>query len=156
MLVEPSASPAASPIARAGVNRSMAGVATPMGWFRANRCRVAWLGLFALGCQLALAFGHVHLGKSGGVSDPFAIAANIDASSIDASHSAPSKKPTGPADIFCAVCAGISLAGTLVAPASPAVVPPISPVQPLRWSLAAIDPASFDHLLFDARGPPHA
>ena len=41
-------------------------------------------------------------------------------------------------------------------PGDPTVVPPISFVQDLPWSLAAIEPASFDHFLFNARGPPHA
>jgi hypothetical protein len=132
-----------------------------MGWFRSNRCSVVRLALFALACQFVLAFGHVHLGKISAGSDGLAIvalatAADVGSSSADASSSAPPKKPAGLADVFCPVCASIGMAGTLVAPTSPAVAPPVSASQHLRWSSAAIDPQSFDHLLFDARGPPLA
>ena len=125
-----------------------------MNWFRSNRGRVAWLAFFALACQFVLAFGHVHLGKVGG-SDAWAVAADSGNRSADVPNS-PHKNPTGLIDDFCAICASISLASTLVIPASPAVVPPISAVQDLPGSLAAIEPAAFDHFLFDARGPPHA
>jgi hypothetical protein len=127
-----------------------------MGWFRSNQCGVVWLAVFALACQLVLAFGHVHLGKSGGMSDAFAVAVNIGNAPADMPSPASQKKPSGLADVFCPVCASISLASTLVTPASPVVVPPISAAQNLRWLLATVDPASFDYLLFDARGPPHA
>jgi len=125
-----------------------------MGWFRSNRGRVAWLAFFALACQLVLSFGHVHLGKVGSVAWPVAADAGNGFAQV---ASAPSHgAPSGLADDFCAICANISLASTLVIPAAPAVVPPNSFVQKLPWSVAAIEPASFDHFLFDARGPPHA
>jgi hypothetical protein len=127
-----------------------------MGWFRSNQYEVAWLAVFALACQLVLAFGHIHLGKFGGMSDAFAVATDIGTATADMSSPTPPKKPTGLADVFCPVCASISLASALVTPASPTVVPPISASQHLRWSVVATDPASLDHLLFDARGPPHA
>jgi hypothetical protein len=123
-----------------------------MGWFRSNRCSVVRLAFFALACQFVLAFGHVHLGKISAGPDSLAIAADGGSSS----SSAPPKKPAGLADVFCPVCAGIGMAGALVAPTSPTVAPPVSAAQHLRWSSAAIDPQSFDHLLFDARGPPLA
>ena len=127
-----------------------------MGWFRSNRCSVVRLALFALACQFVLAFGHVHLGKISTGSDGLAIAADVGSSSADASSSAPPKNPAGLADVFCPVCASIGMAGALVAPTSPAVAPPASASQHLRRPSAAIDPRSFDHLLFDARGPPLA
>jgi hypothetical protein len=117
---------------------------------------VIWLALFALSCQLLLTFGHVHLVKTSAGSGSFAIAADIGNSSGDASSSAPSKKPAGLADVFCPVCASISMASSLVAPTSPAVAPPIYTVRHLRWSSAAVNSAALDHLLFEARGPPHA
>jgi hypothetical protein len=43
-----------------------------------------------------------------------------------------------------------------VVPVAPGIAAPTSSIQGLPWSLAAIEPASFDHLLFDARGPPKA
>ena len=126
-----------------------------MNWFRSNRGRVAWLAFFALACQLVLAFGHVHLGKVGG-SIAWAVAPHTGNGSTEVASAPSHGAPSGLADDFCAICANISLASTLVIPAAPAVVPPNSFVQKLPWSVAAIEPASFDHFLFDARGPPHA
>jgi hypothetical protein len=123
-----------------------------MSWFRSNRCGVTWLAFFALACQLVLAFGHVHGGKN------YPLVWTVAADSGSASLTVPSshKHPTGLADDFCAICASISLASTLVIPTSPAVVPPNSFVQDLSWSFAAVELASIDHLLFNARAPPHA
>ena len=127
-----------------------------MSWFRLNRCGVTWLALFALACQLVLAFGHVHPGKARGYPDAWTVAA-IAGGNL-ASFTAPSHRgnPAGLGDDFCAICANISLASTLVVPTSPVVVPPNPFVQDLSWSFAAVEPTSFDHLLFNARAPPHA
>jgi hypothetical protein len=110
------------------------------------------LAFFALACQFVLAFGHVHLGKVGG-SDAWAVAADSGNRSADVPNS-PHKNPTGLVDDFCAICASISLASTLVIPTSPAVVPPISIVRICRGHWQRLSPP---HLTtFDARGPPHA
>jgi hypothetical protein len=127
-----------------------------MGWLRKNRGGVAWLAFFALACQLVLSFGHVHLGKANGGLAALAAVADNGGPSGAVPTSPPQKNPTGFPDDFCAICANIGLASTLVAPDSPAVVAPNSFVSILPWSLAASEPAWFDHLLFDARGPPSA
>ncbi len=132
-----------------------------MRWFRSNRAGGGWLALFALACQLVLAFGHVHLGNAtSSLGSVYSAALSISAVAADdhaaANPSSPQKKPNGAVDDFCALCASINLAGTLVVPDAPAINPPPSFVRELRWSLAAIEPAGFDHFLFDARGPPHA
>jgi hypothetical protein len=127
-----------------------------MSWFRSNRCGVTWLALFALTCQLVLSFGHVHPGKSGGFPDAWAVAANAGDNAASLTSFSPYKNPAGIGGDFCTICASIGLASTLVVPASPAVVPPIAFVKDLPWSFAAVEPASFDHLLFNARAPPHA
>jgi hypothetical protein len=119
-----------------------------MRWFRSSRGGVAWLAFFALACQLLLSFGHVHLDKFSG---PVTWAA-----AEQGSAPAPQKAPTGLADEFCAICANIGLAGALVVPDSPVVVAPSASVQKPRWAPAPSQSASFDHLLFDARGPPRA
>jgi len=127
-----------------------------MGWFRSKRGGVAWLAFFALACQLLLSFGHVHLGKTDGASLGFAVAAADDGDNSAAVPQSPQKNaPAVPGDL-CAICANIGLAGTLVVPASPVVVAPSSFTQVLPWSPAASEPASFDHFLFEARGPPQA
>ena len=123
-----------------------------MGWFRSNGGKFAWLAFFALACQFALTFGHVHFGNVSVISAAWAISSDA----ADAQSSPAQKTPPGLARDFCAVCNNISLANALVLPVSPAIIPPISLVQDLQWSTVAIDLASRDHFHFDARGPPHA
>ena len=124
-----------------------------MGWFRSNRSVVAWLAFFALACQLVLTFGHVHVGNLGAGSTAWA-AAEPGKTAADA-PSSPQKNPNGVGD-FCAICANISLANTLVLPVLAVILAPRLFVEILPWSLAASEPASFDHVPFNARGPPHA
>jgi hypothetical protein len=124
-----------------------------MGWFRSNRGVVAWVALFALACQLVLSFGHVHASKFGGGSLAFAAAETGDA---PADGPAPQKNPIGLAGDLCAVCASINLAGTLILPVLAIILTPRLFTVILPWSLAASEPAAFDHRPFSARGPPHA
>jgi hypothetical protein len=122
-----------------------------MRWFRSNRGGVAWLAFFALACQLLLSFGHVHVGKFSGGSAAWAAA-----ESADAPPSPPQQKPTGLAGDFCAICANVSLANTLVLPILAIILAPRLFTEILPWSVAASEPATFDYLPFSARGPPHA
>jgi hypothetical protein len=134
-----------------------------MSWFRANRGVAAWLALFALACQLAFSFGHVHLG-SFGVSGlnvakfSIGLAARGAAPAADSAAGTPpppQRDPARPGDDFCAVCANISLAGALILPVLALILAPGSFTYVLRWSLAASAPALFGHQSFTARGPPH-
>jgi hypothetical protein len=113
------------------------------------------LAFFALACQLLLSFGHVHGGKFSGGSAAWAAAESGNAAA-DGPPSSPQKNPTGLAGDFCAICANISLANTLVLPILAIILAPRLFSEILPWSLAASEPASFDHLPFNARGPPHA
>jgi hypothetical protein len=121
---------------------------------------VAWLALFALTCQLVLAFGHIHLGKisiapmASAANAALAVNAGDDSAALP--RAPPQKNPIQFGDDFCALCASISLANSLVVPSAPTVVPPISSERVIRWSYAGLEPAVFDHLFFDARGPPQA
>jgi hypothetical protein len=126
-----------------------------MGWFRSKRAGVTWLAFFALACQLVLSFGHVHLGKASGGSTPWAVAVD-GGDSASVPPLSPQKNPTSLPDDFCAICANIGLAGALIVPDAPIVIAPSSFVQVLPWSLAAREPAWFDHSFFNARGPPQA
>src|SRR5258708_421357 len=128
----------------------------PLGWFRANGGRVAWLAFFALACQFALTFGHVHFRNVSVSSAVLAISDDAAKGSAGAPSSPAQKTPTGLAQDFCAVCNNISQASTLVLPVSPATILPISFSRDLQWLLVAIEPASRDHFHFNARGPPHA
>jgi hypothetical protein len=127
-----------------------------MSWFRSNRGGVAWLAFFALACQVIFSFGHIHLGKISGGSVSWAATIDGSSSSGAVPPSSPQKAPAGIPDDFCAICANIGLAGALVVPDSPVIVAPVSFIQVLPWSVAAIEPGSFDHFLFNARGPPQA
>jgi hypothetical protein len=121
-----------------------------MHWFRSQR-GLTWLAFFALACQLTLSFGHLHLGK---VSLGLSSGAGNGAATVFVSP--PQKGASGGADDACAICASISLVSKLVAPGSPAFVPPRPDSSNLPQSSAVVAPSLFDHVLFDARGPPHA
>jgi hypothetical protein len=121
-----------------------------MAWFRTNRGLVAWLAFFALACQLTLTFGHVHIGKfSTGLIAPAAGTQTADTTPT------PQNGPAGSLTDFCAVCANISLAGSLILPVILALILSLRLfTNMLRWPLAAFEPASFAHRPFSARGPP--
>jgi hypothetical protein len=125
-----------------------------MSWFRAKRGVVAWLAFFALACQLSFSFGHIHISKFGAGLAPQATA-QITHVEADARPPASKKDPVSLAD-FCAVCVNISLVGALILPILAFILAPELHTGLLRWSLAAWEPASFDHLPFSARGPPDA
>jgi hypothetical protein len=117
---------------------------------------MTWLAFFALACQLVLAFGHVHPGMARGYPGSWTVATFTGDNLASLTSPSDHGNPAGLGDDFCAICANISLANTLVLPTSPAVVPPNPFVLDLSWSFAAIEPASSDHVLFNARAPPHA
>ena len=122
-----------------------------MRWFRSKQSIIARLACLALACQVFIAFGHLHLSSFSGGSITLALS---DGSASD-SFAPTQKKQNGPAD-FCAICASINLASTLIIPILALILAPTSFVEVLRWSLAASEPAPFDHLPFHARGPPYA
>jgi hypothetical protein len=127
-----------------------------MGWFRSNSGKFAWVAFFALACQFALTFGHLHLSNIGVISAAMTASADSTNDSTGAPSSPASQTPTRLAQDFCAVCNNISLANTLVLPVSPAPISPTSNIRDLWWPLAEPDIASSDHFPFNARGPPHA
>jgi hypothetical protein len=127
-----------------------------MGWFRSNSGRFAWVAFFALACQFALTFGHLHLSNAGVISAALTASADSANGSTGAQSSPAQQTPTRLAQDFCAVCNNISLANTLVLPVSPAPISPTAIIRDLWWSLARTALASSDHFPFNARGPPHA
>jgi hypothetical protein len=127
-----------------------------MNWLRSNSGKIAWVAFFALACQFALTFGHLHLNNIGAASAALTAPADSTNSSTGAQPSPAQQAPTGLAQDFCAVCNSISLANTLVLPVSPAPISPTSIIRGVRWSLASPEFASSEHVYFNARGPPHA
>jgi hypothetical protein len=127
-----------------------------MGWLRSNSGKFAWVAFFALACQFALTFGHLHLSNFGVISAALTSPADSTDSSTGAQSSPAQQAPTRLAQDFCAVCNNISLANTLVLPVSPAPISPTSIIRNLWWPPAGPELASGDHFPFDARGPPRA
>jgi hypothetical protein len=83
-----------------------------MQWFRANLKAGARLAIFALAVQIALSFGHVHLGS-------LAHAVPSLASATQSSPGAPTPPPARDADNYCAICATIHLTGSSFLPEEP-------------------------------------
>jgi hypothetical protein len=130
-----------------------------MRWFRSQRLAVTLVALFALTSQFAHTFGHVHLERfANGALTAWGKAAIPTAAKL-ADEQPPAQDRHGPirlVDGFCAICASISLAGTALIPASPAVVARETSGIELRWTYAPAAAASAGHFHFDARGPPSA
>lgn len=116
-----------------------------MKWFRSNIRRGSQVALFALAIQFVLSFGHFH-----GIA-PVAATPSFQLSSQQLP--APGHDSDQPDD-FCAICAVIALASTVVAAAPPVLPTP----QAFEFSHPPIDVA-FDHprsarAAFQSRAPP--
>ena len=125
-----------------------------MHWFRSRSRWGSWLALFALAFQLAVSFGHVHVDAKG--LGHAAILADHASTGADSASPAESDETPALADGYCAVCALIQLAGTVVAAQAPSL-----PVPVLFGATQADPPAQFEltarsHALFAARAPPIA
>jgi hypothetical protein len=128
-----------------------------MRWFRSQKLKVAALALFSLTCQFVLSFGHVHLNRFADQANNWAIAAAPGKITLADLPTWPRQKnPSGLGEDFCAICASINLAGALLAPTAPTLLPEISFYTELHWSLIATQAQSIDHIHFNARGPPVA
>ena len=73
-----------------------------MRWVRAKFRAGARLALFALAVQIALSFGHVHVGDA-------RHAAPLASTGTQPTGSAPTQHPVHDADGYCAICATIHL-----------------------------------------------
>jgi hypothetical protein len=126
-----------------------------MRWFRSQRLKVASL---ALTCQFVLSFGHVHLDRLSGNSVRWAVAGKAVAAVPGKAAELPARpddrNSSRLGEDFYAICASINLAGALLAPTAPTLLPEISFYKELHWSFAATQAQSVDRFHFDARGPP--
>jgi hypothetical protein len=121
-----------------------------MHWFRSRSRFGACLALFALAFQLVVSFAHVH--RDG--NTPLRLTIHRSAATHVATQ-LPTQTPAL-ADGYCAVCALIQLAGTVIAPQPPALRLPIAldPTQLPPHREFGLTAAS--HVLFAARAPPIA
>jgi hypothetical protein len=112
--------------------------------------------LFALAFQLAVSFGHVHVDAKGLGHSPTLADVHASTSADNASLGANDETAPALADDYCAVCALIHIAGTVVASQAPEL-----PV-PAQFGATQSDPpleiglTARSHALFAARAPPTA
>jgi hypothetical protein len=106
------------------------------------------LALFTLAVQLGLSFGHFHTDRA--LASPSAVSDHASASKPDTGHD-----QDNPND-FCAICATVAMANTLVDAA-----PPVLPA-PANTSIAEILPdvaprtAASRRVAFQSRAPPRS
>ena len=120
-----------------------------MRWFRATLRTGAQLALFALTVQIALSFGHIHLGN---VQHASAIASTGG----QPSGSTPTQHPVGDADDYCAICATIHLTATSLLPQAPQLPVPFAVRQVEHSNCAAATFFSTRRAPFQPRAPPLA
>jgi hypothetical protein len=128
-----------------------------MHWFRSRSRRGSCLALVALAFQLAVSFAHVHLDRVTPGAGHTSVLSGVHASTGSYSTSLPASDETPAlADDFCAVCALIHLAGTVVAGEPPAL--PLPAVFGRLRSEAAVEfgLTAPNHSRFAARAPPLA
>src|SRR5271165_6288892 len=139
-----------------------------MGWVRFHRRYGAWPGLAALALQIALSFGHIHIGNMhvGGAAQALGIAAvkslygspgqSAGGVLVQVSQKSPAQKSpvqnpgnnSGEDDDYCAICASIFLASTAFAAQPPQLpVPPDfarrAPIVAAERGVTASRPAYF-------------
>jgi hypothetical protein len=121
-----------------------------MQWFRANLKVASRLALLALTLQIALSFGHVHLGDIRHAIDGLAVAGTQPVPSN------PPQRPVSDADDYCAICATIHLAATSLLPQAPQL-PVLFAARPVEHaSTIATSSFSARRAPFQSRAPPLA
>lgn len=118
-----------------------------MRWFRAKLRAGARLALFALSVQIALSFGHVHLGN---VQHASAVAST----GTQPSGSTPAQHPVGDADDYCATCATIHLSATSFVPQAPHLPVPFLSRPVEHFDCVAVVSFSPRRAPFQSRAPP--
>ncbi len=118
-----------------------------MQWFRAKRSPSGYAALFALALQLALSFGHLHLGELALGKTTLAAAANAPDS-----QAPPGTVPDR--DEVCAICAIISLSGALLIPDVPTLVFAGAQQEAFFQNLVAVLVSDLTRGQFQARAPP--
>ena len=124
-----------------------------MRWLRSHMRLGSRAALFALTIQLALSFGHVHLGGGDPRSwGPFVLrwAAGPPPALPDAPAS---HKPAGLADELCIICSAMQLAYTVTT--LPSVSPPAAANQILLVPRGDFAIAASPHRPLRARAPPY-
>jgi hypothetical protein len=128
-----------------------------MHWFRSHSSLGSWLALLALACQLVVSSGHVHLDRGAPVSGHLSVLLGTDASSGAKNDSRPASDETPAlADDYCAVCALIHLAGTMLAAEPPSLPLPAVFGRTRSEAVVEFGLTTPHRALFAARAPPLA
>ena len=120
-----------------------------MQWFRAKLKAGARLALFALTVQIALSFGHIHLGHV-----PYAVA--VASTGTQPSGSTPAQHPVGDADDYCAICATIHITAISFLPPAPQLPVPFVALSVEHFNSAAVVFIAPRRAPFQSRAPPPA
>jgi hypothetical protein len=116
----------------------------------------AWCALFALMTQLAFSFAHVHLEDFGPRSAVgfSRVAALAPAALPENGPAVPVMPPNGVASDFCAICAVMHLADSVLPATSPSVLMPV--IRNVKWLELRTnrEHAASPPLIFQARAPP--
>jgi len=130
-----------------------------MGWFRRNIRVITPFALVVLAMHFALTFGHPHVERLINpaisiLSGPGSAYSSVEAlpAVYGTSHGLPARPSKSSDGHYCAICANIDLASSLLSPATPLLVPRNVDAQPAR--VFAFESTPPDCSGFDARGPP--
>src|ERR1700730_13311060 len=129
-----------------------------MRWVRSNVRFGSWCALFALAIQFIVLFGHAHrtdIAWPSGSSPLSALGTEVPSAAVPNAPSSPSK-PAGLAFDYCAICAVMNLAGSVVPAAAPGLPVQVAISRVRFWTTLDVSLAALPHLLFQARAPPLA
>jgi hypothetical protein len=112
----------------------------------------AVLALFALAVQFVAAFGHIHKEDFARIPSPGSAA--FLATAAEGGRQVPVPPSHDDHDLVCSICASISLAGTLLLPAPPAILVLLMPAETLIPAPAATIARNEERRGFQARAPP--
>jgi hypothetical protein len=109
------------------------------------------LALFALAVQFAVAFGHIHLPASLTPSGPSAITASI---TLDGDAAGPVGKHHPASDVFCDICATLSLTANAQAASVPVLAVPSFVTLAQVVVPGDTAPSARRYVLAQSRAPP--
>jgi hypothetical protein len=128
-----------------------------MGWFRRNIRIATSFALLVLAIHFALTFGHPHVERPINpvisiLSGPGSADSSIEPAVYRTSRDLPARPSKGSECHYCAICANIDLASSLLSPATPLLVTRNVAAQPA--TVFEFEPTPQECTGFDARGPP--
>src|ERR1700674_2778559 len=124
-----------------------------MRWVRSNVRFGSGGALVALAIQFIVLFGHAHRAEIAwpSASSPLSVlSADVPSAALPDTPSAP-LKPVGFAFDYCAICAVMNLAASVVPAAAPGLPVPVVINRVQFWTILDVSLAELPHILFQAR-----